>query len=69
MKSKWKLVSKETGKEVKVGAKLTSFRGEEYTYLSGAPPHKPSSTGLVYVEDGYAYYPPVFNCKWEKEDE
>lgn len=70
----WKLVSKETGEEVKLGAKVKSFRGEEYIYTGGRSPHKPSSVGLIYVcsklgEVTDAYYPSVFNLKWEKEDE
>jgi len=71
-KTKWKLVSKETGEEVELGAKLISFRNEEYKYIGGNPPHKPSSSGSVFVEkgdSGWSYYPNVFGLKWEERDE
>ena len=68
----WKLVSKDTGKEAKFGDKLTSFRYETYKLIGGSPPHKPSSTGSIYVvnsaEEDECYYPSVFGLKWEKQD-
>jgi hypothetical protein len=42
--------------------------------IIGAPPHKPSSTGKVYVRKGRnskavrSYYPIVFGCQWVQVD-
>lgn len=61
-----RLIDKD-GNEVKEGAALTTFRGEPCKLLGGQPPHKPSSTGLIYVEiDGEAngFYPSVCGLKW-----
>jgi hypothetical protein len=54
-----KLVSIETGKEVKLGDSITDFRGDIETLQSMKPPHKSSSSG--YVND---YYAGVYNCKF-----
>ena len=65
-KGKWKLVHQKSGEEVMTGETITSFRDEEYTLIDGSPPHKPSSTGKVYVSGGWAYYPSVFDLEWRK---
>jgi hypothetical protein len=42
--------------------------------IIGAPPHKPSSTGKVYVRKGRdskavrSFYPVVFGCRWVQVD-
>ena len=63
-----KLVLKETGKEINIGDTLVSFRGDSYTLVSKNPPHKPSSQGKVYVEDGKGMrrelYPSVFEAEY-----
>lgn len=63
-----KLVNEETLQTIELGSKLETFRGEKCTLLSGTPPHKPSSTGRVYVEfeDGTKgeYFPSVIGLKW-----
>ena len=60
----------ENGKSTKQGETLTSFRGTTATLLGGTPPHKPSSTGRVYVRDANGncqeFFPSVFNLKWIK---
>ena len=61
----WVLVHEETNEEVKAGASVTSFRGEPYVVKGGTPPHKPSSTGRVWVNCG-EFFPSVFNLKWIK---
>lgn len=38
------------GKEATVGMEVTSFRGEKAKLISWTEPHKPSSSGRVYVE-------------------
>jgi hypothetical protein len=35
-----------------------------HTVISGTAPHKPSSTGRVYVEAGMGYYPSVVGAEW-----
>lgn len=46
------------------GEMLESHRGEQYRITGGRPPHKPSSTGRVWVEGGGEFFPTVFNLKW-----
>lgn len=69
-----RLVYEETGKEVKVGDKAVTFRGEpvEVTYFR--EPHKASSSGKVSVKREGAsmsmeYYVGVIGAEWiERED-
>lgn len=57
------------GKEATVGMEVTSFRGEKAKLLSWTEPHKPSSSGRVYVEweNGSTgeYFPSVFRGNFE----
>lgn len=62
-KNGWKLVDEKTNAPVSMGQAIVSFRGEEMKLLGGNPPHKPSSSGKIWVEDG-EYYPSVFGLKW-----
>jgi len=67
-------------REAIVGEKYKTGRGESVKLISGTPPHKPGSTGKVYVEEegfkvsgGYhyapsMYYPSVISMKWVKKD-
>lgn len=55
-------------KPIALDATLVSC-GEEFTLLSASPPHKPGSTGRVYVESNIhgwktEYYPMVFRLRW-----
>lgn len=59
----WVLVREGTHEEVMVGDAITSFRGETAVLKGGRPPHKPSSTGRVFIE-GAEYFPSVFDLKW-----
>lgn len=64
------LVHAATRKPVAVGDRLVSFRGESATLAYIEPPHKPASTGRVYVYWDWAtqqsgYFPGVFNLVWE----
>ena len=53
---------------VHTGAQIKDFRGEPALIMSGNAPHKPSSSGKIYVEysrtDKREVYPGVFNCEW-----
>jgi len=62
-------------REVKEGDEVVTFEGEVWVVTPGvgAPPHKPASTGRIWVstpkrdEDGdwtREFFPGVFNCKW-----
>lgn len=66
----WRLVYAATGFPVLCGAQVTSFRGEVDTVIGGTPPHKPSSTGRVQVNDdfGPTYFPGVYGLKWVEID-
>jgi hypothetical protein len=60
----------EAGEFVTWGDEVVSFRGERAIITSVEEPHKPASTGRVYVrwvEDGRtaSFYPGVFNLHWE----
>lgn len=59
----WILVHQETGKPATIGEKI-----EDFTLKGGRPPHKPSSTGRVWVEE-YAqeYFPIVVKLKWVRQ--
>ena len=69
---KWQLFHNDSNMPVTPGDTVNSSKGQECTvsmYL-GQPPHKPSSTGRIFVTlpDGseMSYYPSVFNCEWRK---
>lgn len=68
-----RLIYKDTGKEVKPGDKVKSFRDELATVVSFSKPHKPSSSGRVLVDDGngfqHEYYVSVYGMEWvDRED-
>lgn len=63
----WVLVHEDTNEEVNAGDSVTSFRGEPAVVKGGMPPHKPSSTGRVWV-DGGEFFPSVFGLKWVKQE-
>ena len=64
-----KLINEETGKEIQIGELVTCFRGNEYILVSFTEPHKPSSTGRVYVAPAHGegmrreYFPSVVGAK------
>jgi len=62
-KNNWTLVRESTNEPVAIGETITSFCGLETALLGGSPPHKPGSTGKVWVENA-EYFPGVFNLKW-----
>lgn len=68
-----RLVYDETGKEVKLGDKVTLKNGKQVTVTYFAKPHSPASSGKVTVrtEGGgnCEYYVSVIGAKWiERED-
>ncbi len=63
----WVLVNDKTGLPVVEGDVVTDFRGEADTIRGGRPPHKPSSSGFVWVGNGSECYPSVFDLKWIKQ--
>lgn len=70
--TKWKLVDIETGAEVKFGDLRKTFRDESVTVTGFQPPHKPESTGKVFVnykDDGgpAQFYPSVIGCRYEEQ--
>ena len=58
------------GSSVQEGETVISSRDEQYIITGGSSPHKPSSSGLVQVQDiqgnVYEYYPHVFNLEWKQ---
>lgn len=71
-----KLIYEQTGKEVAVGDVVTLKNKGDYTVTIIQKPHKPSSTGRVYIRpvDGEGadreYFPSVIGAKWiEREDQ
>lgn len=69
-----RLVYTATGEEVKVGDVVTTERGTPMKVISFSKPHKPSSSGKVFVEvvnDNWKqeYYVSVIGAEWiERED-
>lgn len=66
-----KLVYDKTGEPVKVGDTV-SIRGQRGTVTDINKPHKPSSTGRIYVKIGsltHEFFPGVIGATWvERED-
>lgn len=60
----WTLVRSDSKIPVCLGDTLTDFRGHTAPLTGGRPPHKPSSTGRVYVEPGLEFFPSVFGLEW-----
>lgn len=58
-----------TRREVHHGESLTDRYGDFYRVTGGRPPHKPGSTGRVYVDNCLSdisreFFPGVFNLVW-----
>lgn len=72
-KDGWALLHK--GQPVLEGARLAGARGEVYEITGGRPPHKPGSTGRVWVHgvgegerSTREYFPSVVDCAWVRQD-
>lgn len=64
-----KLYNKTTNKEIKVGLITKTCRGKAVEVLGMTPPHKPSSTGRVYLLEintqwKQEHFPSVINAEW-----
>jgi hypothetical protein len=59
----------EDGTPVVIGETLSTGRGDRYVITGGRAPHKPSSTGRVFVEGGSEFFPNVFDLKWVEHDD
>ena len=55
-----KLINRTTGEELVIGQQVTTGRGEVYTLKGFRIPHKPASTGRVYVKKEGAQYSDEF---------
>lgn len=69
-----KLVNTLSGDEVKVGHRVHMHNGGIVEITDIVKPHKPSSTGRVYVKDleeGWtaSYFPSVVGAKWIERDD
>jgi hypothetical protein len=66
----WKLVSAKTGEEIHVGDTVFTSDGERVTLIGLQPPHRPGTTGKVYVEDSNrrsnVWYVGVVGCRFER---
>ena len=59
------------GEPVKIGETIFNRHGIRHTLKGGSPPHKPSSTGRVYVQRNgdksqREYFPQVFHLIWRE---
>lgn len=64
-----KLIYTNTGAPAKLGDVVETFRGERAILLGIQEPHKPASTGRVYIqlEDSRAsreFFPSVIGAEW-----
>lgn len=68
----WHLVDKNSMQEMLIGEILRDSADDEWTLIGARPPHKPESTGRVYVEDEDGtreFFPSVFDLKWYHKSE
>ena len=63
----WILIDQATGWPVQLGDTRRTSRNEQHQVTGGRPPHKPSSTGRIYVQ-GSEYFPSVLDAAWVRED-
>ncbi len=62
----WRLLHA-SGYPVTKGLCVLRHDGSLATITGGRPPHKPSSTGRVWIEEvSQEYFPNVFDMKWER---
>lgn len=68
------LIGQHTGRKFFPGDEVTDFRGGVATLVGIEPPHKPSSTGRVYVREAgeeitRSYFPGVYGLRPPTEEE
>ena len=65
-----RLIKESTGETIKTGDIVQDFRGHRWMLEGGREPHKPSSSGFVWLRsiDGRGtsreFYPSVIGAKW-----
>ncbi len=62
-----KLINSKSKKEIKIGDKAKTFRGEKVVVIGMTPPRHSGSTGRVYVQTGdmrREFFPSVCNMEW-----
>jgi hypothetical protein len=76
IKQGYTLVHQKTGLPVADRELVTSSRADDtWIVMGGSPPHKPSSTGRVWVQDlkrsdwNREFFPSVFNLEWRYDNE
>jgi hypothetical protein len=69
-----KLIDTDTGRALRIGDTVTTFRGERMTLDDMTPPQHPGSTGRVYLSEpdnpqrAQGYFPGVINAKFIRKD-
>lgn len=70
-KNGWTLVDKKTKQELELPCKRCTSKGEFVEVTGGNEPHKPSSSGWIWVKckngDAIEYYPSVCDMEWIKD--
>lgn len=64
------LINSTTKQPVQIGDQVKTKDGYQVTVLGMTEPHKPSSTGRMYVKGNMMhgeFFPNVFNCEWTEE--
>jgi hypothetical protein len=70
-----KLIDSKTGEQMQRDARVQTFRGEKAILLGWKPPHRPGSTGRVYVEFVedmarlHEFFPSVIGCKFVDDEQ
>ena len=70
VKQGWNLIHKETGEAVQAKELVRGRHNEAWVVEGGTRPHKPSSTGRVWVRAlddttwNREFFPQVFDMKW-----
>lgn len=69
MATEGKLICAITGRRLKVGEEVVSFRGELYTLVGWDAPKRAGSSGRVYVKgasgETQEFFPSVFEAKFD----
>ena len=74
-KQGWTLWYQDERGEVYAKELIRSSKGEQWVIEGGTPPHKPSSTGRVWVrllDDptwNREFFPTVFGMEWREDDD
>lgn len=64
------LINSTTKQPVQIGDQVTTRDGYKVEVITVTKPHKPGSTGRMYVKGSMMsgeFFPGVFNCEWTEE--